>query len=106
MCCIVLIAGWGGRKSRVQLVCYHEKRKRNGFFHAGISLEDLRCKVDAVKAEISALGYNTSFGIAVHEREGIDMVKLVRTAEMEMYVEKQEYYSQKTHDRRRSRIRE
>jgi diguanylate cyclase (GGDEF)-like protein len=67
------------------------------------SLEDLQPKVESIRKDIVAAGYYTSFGVAVHQREDIDMTVLVRAAESEMYVDKHRYYSQANHDRRRSR---
>ena len=61
----------------------------------------LRREVAEMSEEIVARGYDTSFGVAAQDRQGIHMDSLVREAETQMYVEKKRYYSEAGHDRRR-----
>lgn len=65
------------------------------------SLEETRRTVDGIAAALAGQGYDISAGIARGVRGALDMDALIKQAEAGMYEEKECYYQQEGHDRRR-----
>ena len=65
------------------------------------SLEETRRKMENVAASLSRQGYDISTGIEQGDKDALDMDKLIKKAEAGMYREKEAYYQQAGHDRRR-----
>lgn len=63
--------------------------------------EETRQRMAEVAAVLSKQGYDISTGIEVGQKATLDMDALVKQAEVGMYQEKEAYYQQKGHDRRR-----
>ncbi|MBQ2675115.1 MAG: diguanylate cyclase [Prevotella sp.] len=65
------------------------------------SPDETRQRMAEVAAGLSAQGYDISTGIEVGQKATLDMEALVKQAEVGMYQEKEAYYQQEGHDRRR-----
>lgn len=65
------------------------------------SPEETRRLMDGVVATLTKQGYDISVGIEQGEKATLDMDVLVKQAEVGMYQEKEAYYHQEGHDRRR-----
>lgn len=65
------------------------------------SPEETRSLMDIVVATLAKQDYDISVGIEQSEKASLDMDALVKQAEIEMYQEKEAYYRQEGHDRRR-----
>lgn len=63
--------------------------------------EDAEADARQITSALAAQGYHVSIGVACHEKAGIDMLELVREAEKNMFLEKQNYYQQLGNDRRK-----
>ena len=65
------------------------------------SLEETRRKMDGVVASLSSQGYDISVGIEQGDKDTLVMDRLIKNAEAGMYKEKESYYQQAGHNRRR-----
>lgn len=65
------------------------------------SPEETGKRMEEVSTRLSKQGYDISTGIEVGEKATLDMEVLVKQAEVGMYAEKEAYYQQEGHDRRR-----
>lgn len=65
------------------------------------SPDETRQRMAEVAAVLSKQGYDISTGIEVGQKATLDMESLVKQAEVGMYKEKEAYYRQEGHDRRR-----
>lgn len=65
--------------------------------------ERLSSEIDRLRRALAQKGYHVSFGMAVREKaQGeLNMVELVKEAEIQMFADKREFYWQHEHDRRR-----
>ena len=70
-------------------------------FRIDTDLETLEREAKQIAESLSAVGYHTSVGAACGEKAELDMLQLVQDAEKDMYTQKQVYYQQVGHDRRR-----
>ncbi len=70
-------------------------------FRMDTDLETLEREAKQIAESLSAVGYHTSVGAACGEKAELDMLQLVQDAEKDMYTQKQVYYQQVGHDRRR-----
>ena len=57
--------------------------------------------IRSIVDQVTDAGYSVSVGMALHARDESNMRLLVKEAETCMYREKQRYYAQSEHDRRR-----
>lgn len=64
-------------------------------------IEDTRRTMRGVVEKLSGQGYDISVGIEQGDRSTLDMDALIKKAEMRMYEEKNAYYQQEGHERRR-----
>ena len=65
---------------------------------------ETRRRMDAVAASLSGQGYDISVGVEQGDRAALDVDALIKRAEAGMYVEKEAYYQQSGHDRRRRSV--
>lgn len=65
--------------------------------------EALAVEIERLRRTLAQKGYHVSFGMAVREKaQGeLKMIELVKEAEIQMFVDKQEFYRQHEHDRKR-----
>ena len=62
--------------------------------------EKAASEIKRIQTELEKQGYHVSFGVAVWERDSVDMNKLVSEAETSMFEAKQEFYRQPENNRR------
>ena len=62
--------------------------------------EEAASEIKRIQAELEKQGYHVSFGVAVWERDSVDMNKLVSEAETSMFEAKQKFYRQPENNRR------
>ena len=64
-------------------------------------VEDVRSDIRSIAGAVDAAGYSVSLGAACQDKPALELHSLVREAESYMYKEKQQYYEQSAHDRRK-----
>ncbi len=70
-------------------------------FRIDSPLETLEQDARQISEALYSLGYHTSIGVSYAEKAELDMTALILSAEQNMFKEKQIYYQQFGHDRRR-----
>lgn len=70
-------------------------------FAADIGADEIRGRMEKVEKELSEQEYSISWGISSADKEDLDMYRLTRQAEKEMFAAKARYYNESGHDRRR-----